>query len=160
MSRDEAIALAIKDELFVARFWAKVDKSGECWTWTGDRVYGYGRVFTSNGRVKAHRLAWAVANNKTPGALCVLHSCDNRPCVNPAHLRLGTNADNNADMVERGQQVRGERNGSAKLTEANVREIRALNGTGLKRREIGDMFGLADSTICAILKGRKWKHVT
>lgn len=93
------------------RFWPKVDVRGheECWEWTASRKErGYG-VFSrpghNNGALKAHRVSWELANGPIPDGLCVLHRCDNPPCVNPAHLFLGTIADNNRDMSLKGRVV-------------------------------------------------------
>lgn len=96
------------------RFWAKVDRRGpdECWPWNGHRQTrrGYGRVFWyGNGRRfsgAAHRLSWEIANGRDwPVGLVARHSCDNPPCVNPAHITPGTVAENNRDIVERGRRA-------------------------------------------------------
>jgi len=80
------------------RFWAKVDKSGDCWIWTAGRLrQGYGRF---DGQL-AHRVAFAFERGPVPDGMFVLHSCDNPPCVNPGHLRLGTHVDNMREMRER-----------------------------------------------------------
>ena len=88
------------------RFWAKVDKDGDCWTWMARRQPrgGYGQ-FQLDGRTRsAHRVAWTLTNGPIPDGLCVLHRCDNPPCVNPEHLWLGTKAENNQDMTEKGRR--------------------------------------------------------
>lgn len=104
------------DSRFMERFWAKVNVAGphDCWEWTAgtDRA-GYGRI-SLGGRgdrrlVGAHRASWQIVNGPIPDGLFVLHSCDNPPCVNPQHLRVGTNADNMADMVVRGRDPRKQR---------------------------------------------------
>jgi hypothetical protein len=86
--------------LLEVRFWAKVDKSGDCWEWTGTRTrQGYGGFRVGDRTVKAHRFAWSVIASRgaIPAGLVVMHLCDNPPCVRPEHLRLGTVADNNRD---------------------------------------------------------------
>lgn len=91
------------------RFWSKVDRSGDCWQWTA-HVYGsgYGHFQVSHRHPsKAHRVAWFLTFGKIPAGMSVLHRCDNRRCVNPAHLFLGTNSDNMADKVAKGRQARG-----------------------------------------------------
>lgn len=92
------------NELGVAeRFWAKVDRSGDCWIWTGSRCSdGYGTFFVAGRIVGAHRFSLELAG-VTLGRLHALHRCDNPPCVNPAHLYAGTQRDNSRDMVARGQ---------------------------------------------------------
>ncbi len=95
-----------------ARFWAKVDVRGlwDCWPWTGARTRaGYGLMGLgprNAGGIYVHRLSWELAHGRLAGELCVLHRCDNPPCVNPAHLFIGTRADNNADMVAKGRHWR------------------------------------------------------
>lgn len=86
------------------RFWPKVDKSGDCWTWTASLSRsGYGG-FGFRGKVwKAHRVSYVLAYGEIPDGAHILHSCDNPPCVNPAHLRAGTRSDNMQDKVRRGR---------------------------------------------------------
>ena len=102
------------------RFWSKVDRSGDgCWEWQpkSRSSFGYGvmRIGGTPGRlVGAHRLAWQYTYGPIPEGLCVLHGCDNPPCCNPAHLHLGTKADNMREKVERGRAVTW-KNGPAKV---------------------------------------------
>jgi len=91
------------------RFWPNVEKrpSG-CWFWTGARKHtGYGQIWVVNSAKTAHRISWILHNGPIPTGLCVLHKCDNPPCVNPDHLFLGTRADNNLDCVAKGRNVIG-----------------------------------------------------
>lgn len=88
------------------RFWKYVDKSGDCWIWTGARYpAGYGAFGPKGtGAMGAHRYSWMLAHGEIPDGLSVLHKCDVRCCVNPAHLFLGTQKDNIADMVAKGRR--------------------------------------------------------
>jgi hypothetical protein len=88
----------------------------------------------------------------------VLHSCDVPGCVNPAHLRLGTDADNVADKVLRNRQAVGRRSPSAKLTPDQVLAIRATGGA-MTHRALGAMYGVSKTVVGQILHGRKWKHL-
>ena len=149
------------------RFWENVDKSAgptECWPWTASLyTNGYGS-FAAGGRyggcVRAHRAAWGLTNGEIPDGLVVCHSCDNRRCVNPAHLFLGTRMDNVRDMCAKGRQTRGEKNAASRLTERDVRSIRALRAKGLIMREIAAEFGVTRKAVELILHGHRWAHVT
>lgn len=143
-------------------FWEKVDKSGECWVWTAAiNASGYG-AFASSRRRRgghAHRFAWELTYGPIPNGLWVLHKCDNRPCVRPDHLFLGTVQDNNADAVRKGRALRGSRQNNALLTEAAVSVIRARLARGEQQKVIAADFGVSEATICSINIGRSWRHV-
>jgi hypothetical protein len=104
----------------------------------------------------AHRAAWELTNGPVRNGLFVLHRCDNRACVNPAHLFLGTHDDNMADMVSKGRQARGSVNGRAKLTEESVREILAVPTQG---RVLAKRFGVTPQCISRVRRGHAWAHV-
>lgn len=92
----------------LTRFWSKVDKSGDCWLWTGAKgkgLHAYGKVMIRRVTFKSSRVAYALTVGPIPDGMHVLHRCDNPPCVNPAHLFLGTHADNMADMNAKGRRV-------------------------------------------------------
>lgn len=150
-------------------FWARVERSEGCWTWTGHRQKGYGRFQLGGRGVRflAHRVAWALVNGD-PGAMDVLHRCDNPPCCNPAHLFLGDVAANNADKTAKGRQSRGrahgatfqgERHGSAILTERAVRSIRAAVAGGLTQASQARLYGVSPMTISDVVNRKRWRHV-
>ncbi len=147
------------------RFWSKVDRRGiaECWPWTAaTNEHGYG-VFNPTGRhngatVKAHRFSLALTGIELTG-LVVRHSCDNPPCVNPAHLSVGTKADNSADMVSRDRHARGSRSGTSKLHERQVLEIRARAAAGELHRLIAADYGVSRVTVTNIVTRQTWRHL-
>ncbi|MDQ3541980.1 MAG: HNH endonuclease [Chloroflexota bacterium] len=105
-----------------------------------------------------HRVAWELTHDAIPDDLHVLHRCDNRKCVRPDHLFLGTNDDNIRDMVYKSRQARGEA-ASHKLSESDVREIRRLCAAGDNHQRIADMFGVHRGHISQIRRSACWKHV-
>lgn len=138
-------------------FWDRVDRSGNCWLWTGHRnVDGYGTVRISGRMQKAHRVAWQMAHGPISPNLHVLHRCDNPPCVNPAHLFLGTNHDNVIDRHTKGRSKnldRGERHPKAKLTSALVAEMRSLRTAGWTQIRLAQYFGVSRGNVSKIVTG-------
>ncbi|MBB5748575.1 HNH endonuclease signature motif containing protein [Micrococcus sp. TA1] len=135
------------------------DKSGDCWVFTGSGQV-YGKLDVKGRSVSAHRLAYESANGPVPAGQVVRHKCDNTKCVRPSHLELGTHADNSRDMTKRERQARGERQGSAKLTESQVLEIRSIAATGsVKHSLIAKRFGVSQAQIGHIVTGRRWKYL-
>ncbi len=142
------------------RFWRSVDKSGECWIWTAGRTQsGYGRFALNHKTHRAHRISWEFTNGNIPEGLWVLHHCDNRACVRPDHLYLGTHSDNVKDRSDRERQARGEKVAVGKLTSAHVIEIRQLRESGLTYRQIAKRFDVSDYAIYAIVRGKTWRHI-
>lgn len=139
------------------RFWAKVDKAGDCWEWTAATRRGYGAFQVESTRtVGAHRFSYILHHGAIGPGLCVCHTCDNRRCVNPTHLFLGTRADNNADCADKGRTLRGSRNHRAKLDEGQVREIRRRLAKGETQTAIAADFGVTVANIGYIRSGKKW----
>ena len=149
------------------RFWEKVLKGDGCWIWTAVRQgNGYGG-FGIAGSVKrtAHRVSWEFANGPIPPGLCVLHRCDNRLCVRPDHLFLGTHADNMADMAAKGRWKlsekhphRGSRHSQAKLTEQQATEIKSLRWRSVAV-EVARRYGINVSTVYRLWNGSAWPHI-
>lgn len=143
------------------RLWAKIDRRGpdECWPWlaSSDRG-GYGHIGHGGRVLRATRVVYAVTHpDESMDGLLVLHSCDNPPCCNPAHLRLGTHADNAADKIARGRQYAGARHRSAKLTCEKVVEIRCRLEAGATLAQLGREHGVRFQSIQAIANGRTWR---
>lgn len=153
------------------RLWSRIQKRSpeECWEWTGkSRQSGYGWIGTQNGSHKlAHRVVWELTNGPIPKGTghhgtVVMHTCDNRLCCNPAHLRLGTQADNVRDMREKGRNVdlttcRGSDHPRAKITPEIVRAIRDRRNSV---KQLNAMYGVTKSTVDNVRLGRCWAHVT
>lgn len=143
------------------RFWPRVDRSGDCWPWTGPcNLTGHGRTHIGKKHHAAHRLAWELTHGPIPAGLVVRHTCDNPPCCNPAHLLLGTVKDNSRDMSERGRSVRGERNHRTKLTAEQVQAIRARYATGeVSYGRLAREYGLSKAGVYNIVQRQVWAHV-
>lgn len=134
-------------------FEENVEVTSGCWEWRGTRhPRGYGQY---NGH-RAHRIAYERWNGPIPAGQLVRHTCDNRGCVNPCHLTVGTPAQNSRDMKDRNRQARGERHSQVKLREADVAEVRALLDRGVPAREIATRFGIDPSTVSNIKTGKSW----
>jgi hypothetical protein len=151
-------------------FWASVDKKGplvrpelgRCWVWIAaiDKKTGYGR-FGVRGTTKigqAHRLAW-IEKHCDPGKLCILHRCDNPPCVRESHLFLGTRDVNNKDMAAKGRANRGEARPLAKLTEKKVAAIRVAISEGFSQAALAKKYGVNQSQISRAATGSRWRHI-
>lgn len=189
-----------RNRTLAERFWAKVNKDGPtpahcpdlgpCWLWTGAKnAKGYGSIGSSGGRagrnLYAHRVSWELHQGAIPNGLWVLHHCDNPPCINPAHLWLGTASDNMYDMTRKGRNVShthpekvaagirryhaanpganaGTRNGRACLTDGDIPVIRSRYGDGAKGTrliDLADEYGVTIQSIWGIVKRRTWQHV-
>lgn len=147
----------------VERFFAQTGRSGECLVWTGTILKtGYGRFSRgrkAEGSVAAHRYAWELVHGPIPDGLLVLHKCDNPRCVDVEHLFLGTHADNMADKKAKGRQVRGERAPKAKLTEAQVLELRAEAAAGARVSALARKYGIDRNSVAKIIARKNWSHL-
>ena len=151
-------------ERFFARFEPMLDDRG-CWEWTGYIIpNGYGIMGNLRRHILAHRASWAIHHGSIPNGLLVCHKCDNRTCVNPAHLFVGTFRDNNRDCMVKGRKsylgMKGEKHPRSKLRAEQVLEIRsaALPDCHAATR-LAVKYGVRYSTISNIRAGRGWKHL-
>lgn len=147
-------------------FWQRVDKTsghgpgGECWVWMGKKFkQGYGYLRYGGRSCKAHRLAWELTNGPIPAGMSILHACDNRPCVNPSHMSIGTQTENNADCFAKGRFARGERASKAKLAEAQVLEVLAALQRGESQNSVAKRYEVSSTSIWKIATGQSWKHL-
>lgn len=169
-----------KPKTLEERFWPKVDKNGPivsgmescCWVWTGAKYKnGYGAIGRgghAGALVGAHRVSWEISMGSIPDGLFVMHKCDNRACVRPDHLSLGTHADNMRDMTRKSrtsatiftsERTRGVNNLHSKLTERQVIDIRVLYGCGIIVADLARLYGLTHQSTRAICVRETWSHV-
>ena len=143
------------------RFWSRVDRSGDCWLWTGTIQHGGYGVLRINGKtMRAHRLAWEFEHGEIPENMVVMHICDNPRCVRVSHLRLGTQLDNIADRGSKERQSHGDTHRKAKLTEADVIAIRRRFAQGdISQVAIAAKYGVHHSTIRNIVLRVTWRHI-
>lgn len=131
----------------------------ECWEWTGYKSYnGYGRFKINDKYDIAHRAAYIIWKGDIPEKMVVRHTCRNK-CVNPAHLQIGTQSDNQRDRVRDGTHPIGIRNNNVKLNEDSVREIRRRYYEGDTFASIGRSYGVWYTTISSICRRLTWDHV-
>ena len=154
------------------RFWSKVNRDGpvhpvlgtKCWEWTASTRNGYGHLGIASGKtVYAHRFSLAATGADIPPGMDVCHRCDNRLCVNPEHLFVGTRGDNLRDMAAKGRAgpgpkpMLGESSPSAILSENDVQLIKYYRRR-VKGRDLARIFGVTPQTICDIHRRRTWRH--
>jgi hypothetical protein len=150
---------------FAVRFWQRVDVAGqeECWLWTGAPLPGgYGRINLGgkgSDYTLAHRASWEINHGPIPVGIMVCHACDNRLCVNPSHLFLGTHQENMADGRAKSRFASGERQHLAKLTRDSVGEIRRLYRLGVVQVQLAERFGVSQSQISSIVRRNVWREV-
>lgn len=146
------------------RWLSRVEFTDSCWIWTAARN-GDGYPYTNlrSEIFRGNRLFWMLENRRViPLGKVVCYSCDNRACVNPKHLWLGSLTDNNKDRAQKGRNrdQRGTKNNQSRLTDEKVAEIRRLYAAGLGlQREIAAQFGVTQTMVGNIVRGEAWTHV-
>ena len=158
---------AVRDPRRVRLFWDKVRVAGadDCWVWTASTNGVYGRLYIGSRNVAAHRFSLVLHTGAvlSPDDV-VMHSCDNPPCVNPAHLSVGTQLDNVADRRAKGRcgggrlSQPGAMNPNARLSLADVAEIRRRRALGESTRALSRAFGVSPSHISRISTGFSWRE--
>lgn len=142
------------------RFWGHVAVSVGCWEWRGRHTSnGYGRFKIQGLDFRAHRLSYELACGPIPNGLSVLHSCDNKLCVRPEHLRTGTQRENLQDMVDRGRSMVGKRNPKARLSEEAVILIRLCSQQGWRTKFLAGIFQVSMGHVNKIIRRERWGHV-
>lgn len=163
MTRDDLLKEA--EAAFMEK--VSVGEPDACWMWIGRKdSKGYGIHYANSESYRAHRFSWSLVNGPIPFGMVVMHACDNPSCVNPAHLSVGTHADNIRDRENKGRgkrppkeaRARGESGPGARLTEAQAREILALRDVGSSTK-IARKYGVQRNTVYRLWRGLNWKHL-
>jgi hypothetical protein len=146
----------------IERFWSKVDTAGPaaCWLWTGTIWRGYGCFALHSRCIMPHRFSFLIHHGALTRGLCVCHRCDTPLCVNPAHVFLGTAAENRADAVAKGRQARGERINTARLHAEDIPLIRRRYAEGETLHALGAAFGVNFRTIWRIVHRATWTFLS
>lgn len=151
----------MSDNVAISRFRSKTKRiEGACVIWTGAKsrtIRGYGVAQWRGQKISTHRLAWIIANGSIPKGRFICHTCDNTICVNINHLFLGGPKENSADMVRKGRQATGARNGFTKLTSVQVGRIRLWLSQGFRAVHLAKMFKISEGHVYRIKHREVWK---
>lgn len=148
--------MAGKTKDLFARFWAKATIGDGCWEWQRSFfASGYGAIWRNGANSYAHRVAYELAHGAVPGALNVCHRCDNRRCIRPDHLFLGTDADNSADKCRKGRQARGLSLPHTRLTEDDIASMRAAVESGSPQREVARRYNVHASHVSKVVNNKR-----
>jgi hypothetical protein len=144
------------------RFWSKVNKTETCWLWTASiDLKGYGQFgLGGSGNIGlVHRLSWSAVNGPIPKDKEILHRCDHPACVRPDHMRLGTHAENMAEMSERRRSHHGALHKRSHLNDEAIKVIRFLAARGVQCKQLSEAYGISLFGISCIVRGTTWKHL-
>lgn len=142
-------------------FYSKIKKTPTCWLWLGfKKETGYGRININGKNYGAHRISYILHKGRISKNLEVCHTCDNRSCVNPKHLFLGTHQENMADMTAKGRTLKGEKNGRCRLKKIQIKEIlKKIKQKKYTNTEIAKQYSISNSHVSAIKSGKRWRHL-
>lgn len=148
-----------RSEQPLEHFWNNVARTETCWNWTAGLTYkGYGFLTLDRKQFRAHRYSYELHNGPIPKGMLICHRCDNRRCVRPDHLFLGTTQDNTADRHNKGRTlvIRGENHWRSRVDEKAVRDMRSRR---LRLAEFASLYDLTKESVRAIQRRKSWKHV-
>jgi hypothetical protein len=139
-------------------FWSHVDKSGECWNWIAKHTQdGYGSLKLNRKMYSAHRVAYEISTGDNPSGFVVMHSCDNKSCCNPAHLKKGTHRDNMQDMIAKGRQAKKLPNYSRKLTAESAAQLRKDFELCGNKHEVARKYNVSVCYVRQVIRRECWK---
>lgn len=149
------------------RFLLKIHKTKDCWLWVGAKMgSGYGVMRDSDQSMQgAHRISYKLYKGDIPKDKIICHTCDNKSCVNPDHLFLGTQSDNMQDMHKKGRanfggrNQTGKNNNAVKVTEDQVITIKKLHKQKIKQADIAKITGVSRPNVWCIVHGKSWNHI-
>ena len=142
-----------------SRFWSKVNKGPKCWMWIGGvSSSGYGTSYIPPNSMSSHRVSWTIKYGSIPKGMFICHRCDNKLCVRPSHLFLGTQKDNMIDASEKKRlgKAKGQTHGRSKLTEKQVKHIRIDHRF---HRIIALEYNINKDAVGKIKRKERWKHI-
>lgn len=156
---NKARAVPLEDRILLQG--SDLDMETGCLLWLGTLDHdGYGVIQEGRRQYRVHRLVWERANGPIPQGVRVLHRCDVRRCYHLGHLFLGTDTENMADRHAKERDARGEGHGRARLTEADVRAIRALYAEGAASQQaLANRYGVSQNSVSALIRRKTWRHV-
>lgn len=145
-------------------FFSKIEKTSKCWNWKGSTRNGYGAFKYRRKVYGAHRFSWMLFNGEIPFSKIICHKCDNKLCVNPNHLFVGTHKDNMQDMVKKGRHRSvckfqlGRIPKNRKLTIKEAKKIRTLYKKGIKKNKLAFLYNVNEKVIYLIVNNKTYKE--
>jgi hypothetical protein len=139
-----------------------IASENDCWVYKGNIKRGYGSIYSNGHCIGAHRVSYQYHKGEIPESMFICHACDNKLCVNPKHLFIGTPLDNMRDKIQKGRSnyALGSNTGSPKLTETQVKEIKLKLLQNLSIKCLSEEYNVCRETIRRIKIGRRWSHIT